>query len=146
MGGDWRTERNLQNRNGVFGQAILALSIGSRIRITAVPTYVSKTSGPPFVSPKPFYENVFNVPAAISVKVLRTVNVQGEIVPRVGRADSTGVGWIASIEKTVPRHRFAFTVGNLRATTVDQYVASGFYGLSPHNYFIGFNLIRQWKL
>lgn len=146
VGSDWRTERNLQNRNGVFGQAILALSIGSRIRITAVPTYVSKTSSAPFTTLKPFYENVFNVPAAISVKVTRTVNVQGEIVPRSGRADSPGVGWIASIEKTVSRHRFAFTVGNLRATTVDQYVASPFNNLSPHNYFIGFNLVRQWKL
>ena len=89
---------------------------------------------------------IFNVPAAISIALNRTINIQGEIVPRSGRADSPGVGWIASIEKTVLRHRFAFTVGNLRATTVDQYVASDFSGLSPKSYFFGFNLVRQWKL
>lgn len=146
VGGDWRSERFQDDRNGVFAQAIAAVSIGDRVRITAVPTYVSKTTGERFIRPKPFYKNVWNVPAALSVKVTRSMNVQGEIVPRNGRADSPGVGWIASIEKTVPRHRFAFTVGNLRATTVDQYVASDFLALSPHRYFIGFNLVRQWKL
>ncbi len=145
VGGDWRTERGLDNRSGVFAQAIAAFSIGSRVRFTVVPTYVSKISEP-FVSPRPLYKNVFNVPAAVSIEILRTVNVQGEIVPRNGRADSPGVGWIASIEKTVTRHRFAFTVGNTRGTSVDQYVASQFAGQSPHNYFIGFNLVRQWKL
>jgi len=151
-GADFRTERgigtplNPQKKNGFFGQVILGFSIGSRVTITAVPTYVSQESGQPFVQPKFFYKNVFNVPAAISIGVTRTVNVHGELIPRNGRGDSPGVGWIASIEKTVPRHRFAFTVGNVRATTVDQYVAPDFVGLSPHRYFIGFNLVRQWKL
>jgi hypothetical protein len=146
VGEDWRTELGLENRSGFFGQAIAALSIGSRVRITVVPTYDSLISGTRFVSPKPFYKNVFNVPAALAIGLTRSVNVQGEIIPRNGRADSPGVGWIASIEKTVPRHRFAFTVGNTRGTTVDQYVASNFAGQSPHNYFIGFNIVRQWKL
>jgi hypothetical protein len=148
LGGDWRTERNQQNRNGVFAQAILGVSIGSRVRVTAVPTYVSKTSFTTATTPKPFYEDVFNVPVAVSIGVARTFNVQGEFTPRIGHADSTGVGWIASIEKTVPRHRFAFTVGNQRTTTVDQYVAwqPQFFGQSPHPYFIGFNIVRQWKL
>jgi hypothetical protein len=148
LGGDWRSERHQQNRNGVFAQAILGVSIGSRVRVTAVPTYVSKTAFTTAVTLKPFYEKVFNVPVAVSVSITRTFNVQGELTPRIGRADSTGVGWVASIEKTVPKHRFAFTVGNQRATTVDQYVTwtPQFFGQSPHPYFIGFNIVRQWKL
>ncbi|MEP6768080.1 MAG: DUF5777 family beta-barrel protein [Acidobacteriota bacterium] len=146
LGGDWRTEANLQNRNGIFAQAILGLSLGSRVRLTAVPTYVSKTSGQRFVSPKPFYENLFNVPAAVSIAVTRSINVQGEVEPRLGKADSRGVAWIAAIEKTVVRHRFAFTVGNQRGTTVDQYIATDFSGLPSHGYYLGFNLVRQWKL
>lgn len=146
VGGDWRTQVGLQNRNGVFAQAIFGVSLGSRIRLTAVPTYVSKTAGQPFVSPKPFYENLFTVPGAISVAVTKTINVQGEVASRLGRADSHGVAWIASLEKTVVRHRFAFTVGNQRGTTVDQYIATDFSGLSPHSYYLGFNLVRQWKL
>ncbi len=146
LGGDWRTEANLQNRNGVFAQAILGLSLGSQVRLTAVPTYVSKTSGQRFVSPKPFYENLFSVPAAVSIAVTRSINVQGEVEPRLGKADSRGVAWIAAIEKTVVRHRFAFTVGNQRGTTVDQYIATDFSGLPSHGYYLGFNLVRQWKL
>ena len=53
-GVDWRTEQgasfDLQpdySRNGVLGQAILAFSVGDRLRITAVPTWVSETSGQP---------------------------------------------------------------------------------------------------
>jgi hypothetical protein len=147
VGGDWRTERNLEDRNGVFGQAIIAVSVGPRIRLTAVPTYVSLKTGANALL-RPFYRNVFNVSGAVSVAVTRSINVQGEIQPRDGRVDSPGVGWIASIEKTVPRHRFAFTVGNQRGTTVDQYVAwtPQFFGQSPHRYYFGFNLVRSWGL
>jgi hypothetical protein len=146
VGGDWRTERNLQDRNGVFGQAIFSVSVG-RIHLTAVPTYVSLKSGANALL-RPFYRNVFNVNGAVSIGVTRSINVQGEIQPRDGRVDSPGVGWIASIEKTVPRHRFAFTVGNQRGTTVDQYVAwtPQFFGQSPHRYYFGFNLVRSWGL
>ncbi len=145
-GGDWKTEVGVRNRSSLFAQAIIGVSIGSRVRITAVPTYVSRYGGERFISPRPLYQKVYNVPAAISIAVTRSVSVHGEVYPRNGRADSTGVGWMASIEKAVPRHRFSFTVGNLRGTTVSQYVASVFSGLPPKNYFLGFNLSRQWKL
>jgi hypothetical protein len=175
LGEDWRTAAGQQNRSGFFAQTIVGLSIGSRVRITAVPTYVSKTSGQQgyfvgrqpdgsaafFIEPQPFYSDVFNWPVALSVVVTGSVNIHGEAVPSYRRTvatsplgdptnsilskNSPGVGWIASIEKTVLRHRFAFTIGNLRETTVDQYVASNFLG-RPHNYFFGFNLVRLWSL
>jgi Membrane bound beta barrel domain (DUF5777) len=147
-GGDWRTEKRLDNRFGFFAQTIVAVSIGSRVRFTAVPTYVSKTAGPPFVSLKPFYKDVFNLGGAVSIGLTRTINVQGEVIARRSKTDSGAVAWNAAIEKTVPGHRFAFTVGNQRATTVDQYVAwtPEFFGQSARAYFIGFNIVRQWKL
>ena len=151
-GEDWRTAENLRDRSGFFAQAVLAVSLGSRVRLTAVPTYVSKTSHSlQGEFPRP-HSNVWNVPFGISVGATRSVFFHGEFVPRVGRGGARGAGWIASLEKTVLRHRFAFTVGNLRATTVDQYVASEFRSASaipafrPHDYFLGFNLTRQWKL
>jgi hypothetical protein len=116
------------------------------VRLTAVPTYVSETSGQPFTTPKASYKNIFQVPIALSVRVTRSINVQGEVYPRLGQVDSQGVGWLAAIEKTVPGHRFAFTVGSVRATTVDQYVGSVPFRVNPHDYYIGFNLVRQWKL
>ena len=156
-GGDFRTEKNLDRllpgqtssgyaRNGFFAQAILAYSFADRARLTAVPTYVSQTSGQPFSTPRPSYKNLFSVPAALSIRVLRNMNIQAEVYPRLARADSRGVGWVASIEKTVPLHRFAFTVGNVRTTTVDQYVGSVPFNANPHDYYIGFNIVRQWRL
>lgn len=152
-GGDWRTETGLifdaapgYSRRSFFAQGIAAVTLFERVRVSAVPTYVSETSGQPLVTPKSSYKNVFNVPVGVSVAVTRTVNVQGEVTPRYGRADAAGVGWIASVEKTVPRHRFSFTVGSQRGTTVDQYASGVPFGRRPHDYFLGFNLARQWNL
>ena len=149
-GGDWRTDasgdlRPGYSRRGFFAQSIYAFSLGARVRVTAVPTWVSQTSGH-LVLPEVRYRNLWNVPVALAIAVTRSVNVQGEIVPRIGKGDSPGVGWSAAVEKTVLRHRFSLTVGNLRATTVDQYVASDFAGANPHKYYLGFNLVRAWKL
>ena len=143
VGGNARTEQRIDDRYAFFAQGIASVSIGPRVRVTAIPTYVSNTA---------FFRDVFNVPIAISIGITRTVNVQGEFYPkngdfteRVGR--KTAAGWIVALEKTVLRHRFAFTAGNLRATSVDQYTASDFGGGIPkRDVYIGFNLVRQWKL
>jgi len=147
-GGDWRTERGVENRFSFFAQAIVAVTIGSRVRLSAIPTYVSRVAGNTFVGQQPFYEDVVNLGGALSLAVTRSINVHGEVMARRKNTDSGGVAWNASIEKTVPRHRFSFTVGNQRATTVDQYVTwtPQFFGESSHRFFIGFNIVRQWKL
>jgi len=147
-GGDWRTERGVENRFSFFAQAIVAVTIGSRVRLSAIPTYVSRVAGNTFVGQQPFYTDVVNLGGALSLAVTRSINVQGEVMARRKNTDSEGVAWNASIEKTVPRHRFSFTVGNQRATTVDQYVTwtPQFFGESSHRFFIGFNIVRQWKL
>ncbi len=147
VGADIRSERNLTDRTSVFGQAILAYSLGERFRITAVPTYVTKvnstarTYNPNFVPPTfppandescvpnafggttctGLYRNVFNVPVGVSVALTRSITLHGEISPRLGRYDAPGVAWAASIEKSLLRHRFCFVAGNQRQTTVDQY-------------------------
>ena len=185
LGGDIRSERNLQDRGSFFAQVILAYSIGDRLRITAVPTYVNKISGRSFAyfpeqDPDPSfppphdssctetgfdsflcsgtYRNVFNVPAAISVAVTHSITLHAEVNARYGKADSIGVGWIASIEKTLLRHRFSFTAGNQRGTTVDQSIASPPWLmrydpvanngkiLGAKGIYLGFNISRQWKL
>jgi hypothetical protein len=177
VGGDVRSEDGLTDRWSFFTQAILAFTICDRVRITAVPTYVSQISGrpsayfpdgdpPTFPPPNDrscqptefgtfvcsgLYENVFNVPAALSVALTRSVTLHAEVTPRYGKADSIGVGWIASIEKSLLRHRFSFTVGNQQQTTVDQYVAALAYPIryvsqGNRGIYLGFNISRQWKL
>ena len=135
----------VDHRYSFFAQVIGAVTLFSRVRLTAIPTYVSWSAQQPFVVTNSVHENIFNVPVAASIAVTRSVNIQGEVVPRLARAASGGVGWIVAIEKTVLRHRFAFTCGNIRQTTVDQYVGPDFLG-RPRDYFLGFNIVRQWKL
>jgi len=142
VGGDFRTARNLEHRDSFFAQGILALTIASRVRISAVPTFSSWAVG----QVPPANQNVFNVLGALSIALTSSINLHGEIVPRAH--GSPGTGWIASIEKTLLRHRFSFTVGNLRGTTVDQYVLwqPQFSTPQPSNVYFGFNIVRLWKL
>jgi hypothetical protein len=152
-GVDWRTETGAIfdvvpefSDSGVFVQVPLSVAFGP-VQFTVVPTWVSETSAAPFVKPEPFYEDLFNVPAGISVGLGKGWNAHGEVYPGISDADSPFTGWIASIEKTVLRHRFSVTCGNMRSTTVDQYVAPGFSGTGrAQDLYLGFNLVRSWNL
>jgi hypothetical protein len=171
-GEDWRTDNGVASpHSSFFGQAILAYSFGPYVRISAIPTYLQRTnqttinrSFPPpndqscrivqvGVPPTTryacsgLYEDMFNVPFAASIAVTRSITVHGEVTPSLGKANSQGVAWIVSVEKTLLRHRFAFTAGNQRRTTVDQY-AMGIPELAnrPKDIFLGFNIMRQWKI
>lgn len=165
LGEDWRTERGLSEQSSFFAQAMLAYSLGSYLRITAVPTYLSRTNGQSFIyqtaTPEdrscqltPFgsflcsglYDDIFNVPFAVSVAVTHSITIHGEVTPRIGKANSKGVGWVVSLEKSLLRHRFCFTAGNQRETTVDQYAASVPFNHRAKDIYLGFNIIRQWKL
>ncbi|PYQ34870.1 MAG: hypothetical protein DMF55_08595 [Acidobacteria bacterium] len=139
VGGDADTKQDIEDRQAVFAQGIASLALGSRARITVVPTYVSNTSR---------FRNVFNVPMAVSLAITRSVNFQGEFVPKNRDYGASSYGWIVAFEKTVLRHRFSWTFGNLRTTTVDQYSASDPAGgrLSRRDVYMGFNIVRQWKL
>jgi hypothetical protein len=147
IGGDFRTERSplLEERASFFAQGILSSTIASRVRITVVPTFSTWAVG----SVPPFQKNVLNLLGALSISVTPTFAVHAEVVPRA--YGSAGTGWIASIEKTLLRHRFAFTIGNLRGTTVDQYVIwqPRFTSTGPSpvsDVYFGFNIIRLWRL
>jgi len=160
LGGDARTQSTpsvcettprpaecsfVDHRYTFFAQAIGAVTLFARVRVTVIPTFASFSAQQPFVVTNSVHPDIFSVPAAVSIAVTRSVNVQAEVIPRFARASAGGVGWIAAVEKTVLRHRFSFTIGNLRPTTVDQYVGADFRG-QPSDYFLGFNIVRQWRL
>ncbi len=139
---------------------------------SGLPGWLDLTASPTLVvRPEPFYANVFNVPIAASVAITHSIAVHGEVVPSYSRnvivtqtqgcggdlpacptatqRFSPGVGWVVSVEKSLLRHRFAFMAGNMRETTVDQYVLPTFSnGLlqNPKNVYLGFYLVRQWSL
>ncbi|MFY9551190.1 MAG: DUF5777 family beta-barrel protein [Thermoanaerobaculia bacterium] len=173
VGEDWRTDvETVSPHSSFFVQAILAYSFGPYVRLTAVPSYLQRTTSfiqvfpqPGFPTPPPgdrsckplpsdnttflchgLYENFFNVPVGVSIALTHSITVHGEVIPRRGIADSSGVGWSVTVEKSLLRHRFAFFAGNQRKTTLDQYLQSIPFTDRPGNVYIGFNLFRQWKL
>ena len=179
VGEDWRTDPAVASpHSSFFAQAILAYSFGKYVRITAVPTYLQRTNrfkDNRFKEPVPgdqscklndqgqftcsgLYDDIFNVPFAASVALTHSITLHGEVYPRLGKVNSSGVGWTATVEKSLLRHRFAFFVGNMRPTTVDQYAGGLPYDPFPlfpnpanprppaSNVYIGFNLYRAWKL
>jgi len=176
-GEDWRTETGFfgaaSPKSSFFLQGILAYDFGKYVRLTAVPTYLQRTNlvrvntndpppgdrscrtnppdpDRPAYSCSGLYENLFNVPVGLSIAITHSITVHGEVTPRLGRANATGVGWAVSLEKSLLRHRFAFFAGNQRATTVDQYTVgiahNPLTNSNPKNIYIGFNLYRAWKL
>lgn len=172
VGEDWRTDPNVASpTNGLFAQVILAYSFGQYARFTVVPTYVQRTTGIPNfpTSPPPgdtscrvfseqpiqyqcsgFYENVVNVPIAASIALTHSITLHGEVIPRLSKVNSNGVGWSVSIEKSLLRHRFAFFAGNQRQTTVDEYTQAVPNPPVPNlrtakNIYLGFNLFRAWN-
>lgn len=177
VGEDWRTDPGVASpHSSFFAQGILAYSFGKYVRITAVPTYLQRTNSAKdvFDAPVPndqscrfdedsgwvctgLYENIFNVPFAASIALTHSITLHAEIYPRLSKVNSSGVGWAATVEKSLLRHRFAFFVGNMRPTTVDQYAGGLPYDPFPifpspenprppaSNVYIGFNLYRAWK-
>jgi hypothetical protein len=168
VGEDWRTEPGVASpKSSFFAQAILAYSFGEYVRLTAVPTYLQQTNNFPGLLPSPtpgdqscrffsdqptlyqcsgLYENVFNIPVAASIAITHSITVHGEVIPRLSKVNSRGVGWSVSVEKSLLRHRFAFFAGNQRQTTVDQYTQAVPNFRSPSNIYLGFNLFRAWNL
>jgi hypothetical protein len=170
VGEDWRTDSPAASpKSSFFAQAALAYSFGPYVRLTAVPTFVTRTnrfftdeefpvpndlscrpSGNPLPAPQyvcsGLYDDVFNVPVGLSIAITHSITVHGEVTPALSAVNSSGVGWAVTVEKSLLRHRFAFFVGNQRATTVDQYVGAVPRGRNPGDIYIGFNLYRAWKL
>ena len=168
VGEDWRTQPGAATpKSSFFAQAILAYSFGKYVRITAAPTFVQRTNGVSAYWPAPqpkdqscqffpdqenpyrcsgLYEDLFNVPVAASIALTHSITIHGEVIPSLSKANSNGVGWSVSVEKSLLRHRFAFFAGNQRKTTVDGYIPGIPSNRSAQNIYLGFNLFRAWNL
>jgi hypothetical protein len=167
LGEDWRTEPGVATpKSSFFAQAILAYNFGQYVRISVVPTYLQQTNGFSAFFPDPvsgdqsciltdnpfnpyrcsgLHKDIFNVPMAASIAITHSITIHGEVVPRLSKVNSNGVGWSVSVEKSLLRHRFAFFAGNQRQTTVDEYTQAIPMGQSPSNIYLGFNLFRAWN-
>lgn len=149
-GADWRTERDLEDRNSFFAQAIVSRRLGTKAEIFALPTFVTNagravtgdTSGA-------LFEHAFNVPVGVTYFVRPPLAIVVEIIPpNRDLPDETNgdLGWSIGIKRALGGHWFELLLTNSQGTTVDQYTTSTFQGagLDSSEVKLGFNIERRF--
>jgi hypothetical protein len=150
VGGDIRTENNLDDRTSAFVQAIVSRDIGRRFEVFAVPTFATNAgravSGD---TTGALFKHAFNVPVGGAMMFGPAFSVVGELIP-VNRdlPDSidSDVGWAVGFKRAVGGHYFELLVTNSNSTHVDQYVSSTYLGgpLRRGDLHLGFNIERRF--
>ncbi len=135
---DWLTKYEIDQKVGGFGQLLVAATLWDRVTLQAAPSYVSNT---------PLFKDVFNVPIAVQVRIVKGLYATGEYVFRNTDLDGSVGQWSFALEKTVWHHRFSVWIGNSAATTVDQILAGDYAGgVKESNIRLGFNIVRQFEV
>lgn len=148
-GVDWRTERNLGDRNTLFAQAILAKRIG-KAEFTALPTFATNAGRAVTAdSSAALFDHVFNVPLGVAWFVRTPLAIVVEVVPPNGDLPDTldsDFGWSLGIKRAIGGHWFELLVTNSQSTMVDQYVTTTFQGagLDAGEVKLGFNIERRF--
>jgi hypothetical protein len=150
IGGDIRTEKDVDDRSTVFGQAILSRQFGKRVEIFAMPSYATNagravsgtTSGA-------LFHHAFNVPVGGAFVIKNGLSVVGELVPKnrdLPNDVHTDLGWALGLKSAIGGHFFEVLLTNNNATHVDQYVTSTYQGapLNRGDLHIGFNIERRF--
>jgi hypothetical protein len=137
-GMNWLTKYEIEDKVGVFGQALVAVTLAEKLTLAAAPTFVSNT---------PLFTDVFNVPLMVQLKLGKGFLATGEYVFRNQDLPDTVGQWSFALEKSVWRHRFAVWIGNSDASTVDQIMAADYGGgVTDSNIRLGFNIVRQFEI
>ena len=137
-GVDWLTKAELPEKVAGFGQLLVAVTLGDRVTVAAAPTFVSNT---------PLFENVWNVPVIVQLKLPKRLFATAEYVFRNGDNPGSVGQWSFAVEKAVYHHRFGVWIGNSGATTVDQLAGGDFAGgVTESNLRLGFNIVRNFEI
>lgn len=150
VGGDWRTEQNLNDRTSFFGQVVLSHQFGRRAEVFVIPTFATDagrvvtgtTSGA-------LFRHAFNVPIGGAIMIRPALSVVGEIVPKnrdLPASIHTDYGWAIGLKRALGGHYFEVLVTNSPSTHVDQYVTSTYQGsgLDRGDLHLGFNIERRF--
>ena len=150
VGGDWRTEKNLEDRTSAFGQVVLSHQFGHKAEIFVMPTYVTNagrvvtgtTSGA-------LFKHVFNVPIGAAIMIKPALSIVGEVIPKNHDLPNTihaDFGWALGLKRAIGGHYFEILLTNNNATHVDQYTTSTYQGagLNRGDIHLGFNIERRF--
>jgi hypothetical protein len=149
-GADIRTERDLEDRNSVFAQAIVSRQFGRKAEIFLLPTFATNAgrtvrndvSGA-------LFEHAFNVPVAFAWMLRPGLAAVAEVIPPNQDLPDTmdaGLGWSVGVKRNIGGHWFEILLTNNQSTLVDQYVTSTFQGtgLDSGDIHLGFNIERRF--
>lgn len=149
-GVDWRTERELSDRESFFAQAIVGRRLGEKVEVYALPTFVTNAGRQVSIAgSEALFEQAFNVPLGIVYTLRGPLMLVAEIIPpQTDLPDDfeADFGWSFGIKRAIGGHWFEVLLTNNQSTTVDQYVTSTFQGsgLDAGDVKLGFNIERRF--
>jgi hypothetical protein len=150
LGGDLRTERDLDDRSTVFAQAILSRKFGARAEVFVLPTYATKAGRVVgATTSQALFKSAFNAPFGAAFEIRNGLSVVGEIYPTnrdLPDDVDAEFGWAIGLKRAIGGHHFEILLTNNNATHVDQYLTSTYMGapLRRGDLHIGFNIERRF--
>ena len=136
-GADVSGQREVDERTRPFAQLLLARRFGRGWNLIVAPSWVRDT---------PRLRNAFNAPVGITCPFLGDSLLVAEYIPRNRDLEASVAAWSVGWSKAVGLHVFEISLGNARATTVDQMLGGDFAGgFASGDVRLGFNLIRKFK-
>jgi len=136
-GVDVSGRRQVDERSRPFAQAGLARQLAPGWNVIVAPSWVRDT---------PLLRHAWNTPVGVTCPLPGGSLLVGEYVPRNRDLRPSIAAWSVGWSKAVGLHVFEVSVGNARATTVDQMLGGDFSGgFASRDLRLGFNLIRKFK-
>lgn len=124
------------DRERPFAQVLLARHFGHGVTLLVSPSYVTDT---------PRLSNAFNVPVGLTLPFFAGSLVKIEVVPENRDLESSVMGWRVAFSKATAGHFLELTLGNSRATTVDQILGGDFAGgFARDDVRVGVNVVRYF--
>ncbi len=149
-GGDWRTERDLNDRATAFGQLIVSRQLGRRAELFIIPTYATNAGrAVAGTQSQALFKHASNVPIGIAVMVRPALSLVAELIPKnrdLPSGQKADPAWALGLKRAIGGHYFEILVTNSNATHVDQYVSSTYQGstLNKSDLHLGFNIERRF--
>jgi hypothetical protein len=149
-GGDWRTERDLNDRGTAFVQLVLSRQLGKRAELFVIPTFATNAGrAVAGTQSQALFRHATNVPIGLAIMVRPALSVVAELIPK-NRDLPDGVkadpAWALGLKRAIGGHYFEILVTNSNSTLVDQYVSSTYQGstLNKSDLHLGFNIERRF--
>jgi hypothetical protein len=149
-GGDWRTERDLDDRGSAFAQLILSRQFGNRAELFVIPTYATNAGRAVAGNQsQALFRHATNVPVGVALMVRPALSVVAELIPKnrdLPDGTKADPAWALGLKRAIGGHYFEILVTNSNATLVDQYVSSTYQGsaLNKSDLHLGFNIERRF--